>query len=137
VFFFNSKTGLGGPRESFLFTADIITESPLTRGESTVKPKIIVKMTQQKSRKRDQVPPDVHLAVDEEPAQRGRRTTTGDSPLGEVQQEEAATARSGGVGALHPFGPAGRNGVIRPMPPEKNSCKCPPTRNHRADPKEA
>jgi hypothetical protein len=45
----NSKTGLEGPGESFLFIADTITGSPLARGESTVKPKIIVKMTMKES----------------------------------------------------------------------------------------
>jgi hypothetical protein len=110
IFFLNSKMGLEGPGESFLFIADTITGIPLARGESIVKPKIIVKRTLQKLWKRDQVPPGAHLAVDEEPAQSGRRTTTGDAPLGEVQQKEAATARSSGVGVLHPFGPAGGNG---------------------------
>jgi hypothetical protein len=133
-FFLNSKTGLEGPGESFLFLIDTITRSPLARGESTVKPKIIVKRTLKKSEKREQVPPGAYLAVDEEPAQSGRCTTAGDAPLGEEQQKEATTARSSGVGALHPFGPAGGNGASRPMPPERNSCKRPPTCNHRADP---
>jgi hypothetical protein len=84
-FFLNGKTGLDGPRESFKFIVDTITGSPLTKRGKYNQTQKNCKKDPERRAERDQVPLGAHLAVDEEPAQSGHRTTAGDAPLGEAQ----------------------------------------------------
>jgi hypothetical protein len=55
-------------------------------------------------------------------ANSGRRVTIGEpATWGNTASRSRGSSEAIGAGALHPYGPAGRNGASRPMPPEKSS----------------
>jgi hypothetical protein len=64
---------------------------PPKRGKTQYNP-VISKKDPERNTERDQIPPGVHLAADEESAQGRRYATTGEEPLGVAQRVETTTA---------------------------------------------
>jgi hypothetical protein len=78
-------------RELHFINVDTIIGRPPEKGKTQYNP-VISKKDPERNTECNQVPPGVHLAADEESAQGGRRTTTGEEPLGVAQRVETAAA---------------------------------------------